>query len=238
VTSDSTRILVVEDDRNIIDLVQANLLVRGFDVVVSQTGDDAVALVDSVKPDLVLLDLMLPRVDGFDLCREIRSDSSVGIIVVSARRGEQDKVRALNLGADDYLTKPFGVDELLARITALLRRSRPAVSVDEPHIELTFGNVTIDVEARLVTKDGRPVHLTPTEFALLRELALSPGKLLTHSELLRAVWGPGYETATEYTRVYIRRLRAKLDDGDERALIATEPRAGYRMALPTASRVD
>ncbi|MDQ1381959.1 MAG: two-component system, OmpR family, operon response regulator KdpE [Actinomycetota bacterium] len=234
-TSDSTRILVVEDDRNIIDLVQANLLVRGFDVVVSRTGDDAVELLDSVKPDLVLLDLMLPRVDGFDLCREIRSDSSVGIIVVSARRGEQDKVRALNLGADDYLTKPFGVDELLARITALLRRSRPAPPADESHPPLTFGSVTIDLEARLVTKRGRPVHLTPTEFALLRELALAPGRLLTHSVLLRAVWGPGYETATEYTRVYIRRLRAKLEDGDEYALIATEPRAGYRMALPTTT---
>ena len=234
-TSDSTRILVVEDDRNIIDLVQANLLVRGFDVVVSRTGDDAVELLDSVKPDLVLLDLMLPRVDGFDLCREIRSDSSVGIIVVSARRGEQDKVRALNLGADDYLTKPFGVDELLARITALLRRSRPAPAADEPHSPITFGSVTIDIEARLVTKHGHPVHLTPTEFALLRELALAPGRLLTHSVLLRAVWGPGYETATEYTRVYIRRLRAKLEDGDDHTLIATEPRAGYRMALPTAA---
>ncbi|MDQ1475425.1 MAG: two-component system, OmpR family, operon response regulator KdpE [Actinomycetota bacterium] len=234
-TNDSTRILVVEDDRNIIDLVQANLLVRGFDVVVSRTGDDAVELLDSVKPDLVLLDLMLPRVDGFDLCREIRSDSSVGIIVVSARRGEQDKVRALNLGADDYLTKPFGVDELLARITALLRRSRPAPPADQSQPPLTFGSVTVDLEARLVTKHGRPVHLTPTEFALLRELALAPGRLLTHSVLLRAVWGPGYETATEYTRVYIRRLRAKLEDGDEHALIATEPRAGYRMALPTTT---
>jgi two-component system KDP operon response regulator KdpE len=233
VSDDPTRVLVVEDDRNIIDLVQANLLVRGFDVVVSRTGEDAVALVESLKPDLVLLDLMLPRVDGFDLCRDIRSDSSVGIIVVSARRGEQDKVRALNLGADDYLTKPFGVDELLARITALLRRSRPAASPDHD-APATFGNVTIDLEAQLVTKRAQPVHLTPTEFALLREFALAPGKLLTHSALLRAVWGPGYETATEYTRVYVRRLRAKLEEPGEPALIATEPRAGYRMALPFA----
>jgi two-component system KDP operon response regulator KdpE len=229
---DPTRVLVVEDDRNIVDLVQANLLVRGFDVVVSRTGEDAVELVDSVQPDLVLLDLMLPRVDGFDLCREIRGDSSVGIIVVSARRGEQDKVRALNLGADDYLTKPFGIDELLARITALLRRSRPAASPEVSRPELTFGSVKIDLEAQLVTKHDQPVHLTPTEFALLRELALAPGKLMTHSVLLRAVWGPGYETATEYTRVYVRRLRAKLEEADEPALIATEPRAGYRMALP------
>jgi two-component system KDP operon response regulator KdpE len=232
VADDPTLVLVVEDDRNIIDLVQANLLVRGFDVVVSRTGKDAVELVDSMHPDVVLLDLMLPDADGFDLCREIRADSSVGIIVVSARRGEQDKVRALNLGADDYLTKPFGVDELLARITALLRRSRPLVPLPEPGPALTFGSVTVDLDAQLVTKNGTPVHLTPTEFALLRELVLAPGKLLAHATLLRKVWGPGYETSTEYTRVYIRRLRAKLEDPDEPALIATEPRAGYRMALP------
>lgn len=232
VTDDRTLVLVVEDDRNIVDLVQSNLLVRGYEVVVSRTGEDAVALVGSLLPDVVLLDLMLPDIDGFDLCREIREDSSVGIIVVSARRGEQDKVRALNLGADDYLTKPFGVDELLARITALLRRSRPTAPPLEPRPPVTFGSITVDVEAQLVTKNGRPVHLTPTEFALLRELVLAPGKLVTHAALLRAVWGPGYETATEYTRVYIRRLRAKLEDPDEPALIATEPRAGYRMALP------
>ena len=231
-TDDRTLVLVVEDDRNIVDLVQANLLVRGYEVVVSRTGEDAVALVGSLQPDVVLLDLMLPDADGFDLCREIRESSAVGIIVVSARRGEQDKVRALNLGADDYLTKPFGVDELLARITALLRRSRPAVTPFESRAPVNFGSVTVDLEAQLVTKHGAPVHLTPTEFALLRELVLAPGKLLTHAALLRTVWGPGYETATEYTRVYIRRLRAKLEDADQPALIATEPRAGYRMALP------
>jgi len=230
--NDSTTILVVEDDRNIVDLLRANLLVRGFEVIVSQTGADALAMVQAGRAEIVLLDLMLPGVDGFDLCRDIRSESSVGIIVVSARRGEQDKVRALNLGADDYLTKPFGVDELLARITALLRRSRaapPAAAVGP----LTFGNVTIDLDAQLVVKAGEPVHLTPTEFALLRELALAAGRLLPHAVLLRKVWGPGYETETEYTRVYIRRLRAKLEDPDGPPLIATEPRAGYRM-LPDA----
>lgn len=229
---DRTLVLLVEDDRNIIDLVQANLLVRGYDVIVSRTGGDAIELVESMHPDIVLLDLMLPVTDGFDLCAEIRADSSVGIIVVSARRGEQDKVRALNLGADDYLTKPFGVDELLARITALLRRSRPAVAPPNAQQALHFGSVTVDLDARLVTKNGEPVHLTPTEFALLRELALAPGKLLSHATLLRKVWGPGYETATEYTRVYVRRLRAKLEGPEEPPLIATEPRAGYRMALP------
>jgi len=226
--NDSTTILVVEDDRNIVDLLRANLLVRGFEVIVSRTGADALAMIRAGRAEIVLLDLMLPGIDGFDLCRDIRSESSVGIIVVSARRGEQDKVRALNLGADDYLTKPFGVDELLARITALLRRSRaaPPPAAVGP---LTFGNVTIDLDAQLVVKSGEPVHLTPTEFALLRELALGAGRLLPHAVLLRKVWGPGYETETEYTRVYIRRLRAKLEDPDGPPLIATEPRAGYRM---------
>ncbi|MDQ6617819.1 MAG: response regulator transcription factor [Actinomycetota bacterium] len=232
---ESTLVLVVEDDRNIIDLVRSNLLVRGFSVIVSRSGDDVLELVRHHNPDVILLDLMLPGVDGFDLCRDLRAGSSVGIIVVSARRGEQDKVRALNLGADDYLTKPFGVDELLARITALLRRSRASAPPVAARVEgpLRFGNVTVDLDAQLVTKGGEPVHLTPTEFALLRELALAPGKLLRHAVLLRNVWGPGYETETEYTRVYIRRLRAKLEDADGPPLIITEPRAGYRM-LSTA----
>ena len=176
---------------------------------------------------------MLPAVDGFDLCREIRERSSVGIIVVSARRGEQDKVRALNLGADDYLTKPFGIDELLARIT----RAPPAQPSDRraraASRRSAFGSITVDLDAQLVTKHGEPVHLTPTEFALLREFALAPGKLLSHATLLRKVWGPGYETATEYTRVYVRRLRAKLEDPDGPPLIATEPRAGYRLLAPS-----
>jgi two-component system KDP operon response regulator KdpE len=230
VNDDSTVILLVEDDPNIVDLVRANLLARGFTVMVSRTGGGIPALVRDSGADLVLLDLMLPGADGFDLCRDIRAESLVGIIVVSARRGEEDKVRALNLGADDYLTKPFGIDELLARITALLRRSRSAPAPG-PGRPLTFGAVTIDLEGQLVLKNGEPVHLTPTEFALLRELALGSGRLLSHAALLRKVWGPGYETETEYTRVYVRRLRAKLEDEGGPPLIVTEPRAGYRMVL-------
>jgi two-component system KDP operon response regulator KdpE len=228
-----TEILLVEDDPNIVDLIRANLLARGFSVVTSRTGTDIAELLRQREPDLVLLDLMLPGVDGFALCREIRTDSSIGIIVVSARRGEQDKVRALNLGADDYLTKPFGVDELLARITALLRRTRVAIAPPGGDHPLTFGDVTVDLDAQLVLRGGSPVHLTPTEFALLRELALAPGKLLSHAALLRRVWGPGYETETEYTRVYVRRLRAKLESPDGPPLILTEPRAGYRMMAAT-----
>ena len=188
--NDSTVVLVVEDDRNIVDLVRSNLMIRGFTVLVSRTGDDVLEMVRTNQADIVLLDLMLPGADGFDLCRDIRAESALGLIVVSARRGEQDKVRALNLGADDYLTKPFGVDELLARIAALLRRSRPAAP-SVPSRPLNFGNVTIDLDAQLVSKAGEPVHLTPTEFALLRELALAPGKLITHAALLRKGLGPG-----------------------------------------------
>ena len=226
-------VLLVEDDLAIVELVRANLLVRDYSVIVSRTGENVLGLVRDNSPEIMLLDLMLPGVDGFDLCRDVRAASSIGIIVVSARRGEQDKVKALNLGADDYLTKPFGVDELLARVTALLRRSRPAPGAQAAPPKLTFGTVVVDLDAQLVTKGGQPVHLTPTEFALLRELALAPGKLLSHATLLRKVWGPGYETETEYTRVYVRRLRAKLEDADGPPLIATEPRAGYRMAPPS-----
>jgi len=230
--ADSAVVLVVEDDPAIVDLVRANLLVRGYSVIVSRTGEHVLDLVRDNAPDIMLLDLMLPGVDGFDLCSDVRAESSVGIIVVSARRGEQDKVKALNLGADDYMTKPFGIDELLARVTALLRRSRSAPDTRAP-TRLTFGPIVVDLDAQLVTKDGQPVHLTPTEFALLRELALASGKLLSHATLLRKVWGPGYETETEYTRVYVRRLRAKLEDPGGPPLIATEPRAGYRMMPPT-----
>lgn len=224
-----TPVLLVEDDQNIVDLLRTNLLARAYDVTVSRTGTDVLRLIERESPHIILLDLMLPGVDGFDLCRRIREHSDVGIIVVSARRGELDKVRALNLGADDYLTKPFGIEEMLARITATLRRTRQASpeSTAQPHT-LTFGHVAVDLDAQLVTRHGEPVHLTPTEFSLLREFVLNPGKLLTHATLLRRVWGPGYETQTEYARVYVGRLRAKLEATDGPPLILTEPRAGYR----------
>ncbi|HKA82955.1 MAG TPA: response regulator transcription factor [Acidimicrobiales bacterium] len=220
--------LLVEDDQNIVDLVRSNLIARAHDVVVSKDGLDAVAMLEANEPDAVLLDLMLPGIDGFELCRELRERSSVGIIVLSARRAETDKVRALNLGADDYMTKPFGIEELLARINATLRRSRPAPLAPTAPTLVRAGDVEIDVAASKVTKAGSLVHLTPTEFALLREFATNPGVLLTHATLLRRVWGRGYETQTEYTRVYIARLRAKLEDPDGPPLFVTEPRSGYR----------
>jgi two-component system KDP operon response regulator KdpE len=225
----ATTVLVVEDDANIVDLLRSNLAARGFHVMVSRNGLDALDLFETTQPDLALVDIGLPGVDGFELCRELRERSGLGIIVISARRREDDKVRALNLGADDYLTKPFGIDELMARIHATLRRSRPAAA-PSADVVLHFGDLAIDLDARLVTLGGQPVRLTPTEFSLLREFATNPGRLLTHATLLRRVWGPGYATETEYTRVYVRRLRAKLERPGDTPLIVTEPRQGYRFA--------
>jgi two-component system, OmpR family, KDP operon response regulator KdpE len=230
VTETATRALVVEDDPNIVDLIRSNLAVRGFDTVVSADGLRALRLLETESPDIVLLDLMLPEVDGFELCRQIRERSSVAIIVVSARGGERDKVSALNVGADDYMTKPFSIEELLARINATLRRTRPAVApvVESAPEIITVADLVIDLTGQQVSRAGHPIHLTPTEFALLRELALNRGKLLSHAHLLRRVWGRGYETETEYVRVYVRRLRAKLESNGT-PLIVTQPRAGYRI---------
>jgi two-component system, OmpR family, KDP operon response regulator KdpE len=230
VSEAATRALVVEDDPNIVDLIRSNLAVRGFDTIVSADGLRALRLLETESPDIVLLDLMLPEIDGFELCRQIRERSSVAIIVVSARGGERDKVSALNVGADDYMTKPFSIEELLARINATLRRTRPAAQLvtESPPEVITVADLVIDLTSQQVTRGGLAVHLTPTEFALLRELALNRGKLLSHAQLLRRVWGRGYETETEYVRVYVRRLRAKLETNGI-PLIVTQPRAGYRL---------
>ena len=225
----ATKVLLIEDDPNIVDLIRANLLVRGFDALVSTDGLRALTLLETERPDIILLDLMLPEVDGFELCKSIRERSGVGIIVVSARGGERDKVTALNAGADDYMTKPFGIEELLARVTATLRRTRPAGEREPTEPIVIAPGVTLDLAAQQVRRDGQPVHLTPTEFALLRELATNRGRLLSHATLLRRVWGPAYVTDTEYVRVYIRRLRAKLETDGAAPIILTQPRAGYRM---------
>ena len=224
----ATRALLIEDDPNIVDLIRSNLAVRGFDTVVSADGMRALQLLETEQPDIVLLDLMLPEADGFELCRQIRERSAVAVIVVSARGGERDKVTALNMGADDYMTKPFSVEELLARITATLRRTRSAGASEPGPPTVVVGDVVIDLTNQQVTRAGVLVHLTPTEFSLLRELATNRGKLLSHAYLLRRVWGPAYQTETEYVRVYVRRLRAKLEGDDAEPLIVTAPRAGYR----------
>jgi two-component system KDP operon response regulator KdpE len=226
-----TRVLVVEDDPNIVDLIRSNLAVRGFDTVVSTDGARALALLETERPDIILLDLMLPEIDGFELCRRVRERSTVGVIVVSARGGDRDKVAALNLGADDYMTKPFSIEELLARIAATLRRTRPTPGAGDASTRIALpGGLEIDLASQQVTRQGEPLHLTPTEFALLRELVNERGKVLTHAQLLRRVWGRGYETEIEYVRVYVRRLRAKLESEDGPPLILTQPRVGYRIA--------
>src|ERR1700722_18164283 len=223
----ATKVLIIEDDPNIVDLIRSNLVVRGFDTVVS-AGSKVLDLLDLEQPDMVLLDLMLPGADGFELCREIRERSPVGIIVVSARGGEQDKVTALNMGADDYMTKPFGIEELLARIGATLRRTRPAEAPAEPApARIAVGTLTINLASKQVQLAGAEVRPTPTEFALLRELAVNRGKLLSRAHLLRQVWGHGYESETEYIRTYISRLRAKLEPPGSQPLIVTRQRAGY-----------
>jgi two-component system KDP operon response regulator KdpE len=224
----TAKVLIIEDDPNIVDLIRSNLVVRGFDTVVS-AGSKVIDLFDLEQPDMVLLDLMLPEADGFELCRELRERSLVGIIVVSARGGEQDKVTALNMGADDYMTKPFGIEELLARIHATLRRTRPAAEAPaEPApARITIGDLWINLTTKQVRLAGAEIRLTPTEFALLRELAVNRGKLLSRAHLLRQVWGHGYEAETEYIRVYISRLRAKLESPGSQPLIVTRQRAGY-----------
>src|SRR5246127_5686890 len=178
----TTKVLIIEDDPNIVDLIRSNLVVRGFATVVS-AGTKVLTLLDTEQPDMVLLDLMLPEADGFELCRQIREWSPVAIIVVSARGGERDKVTALNMGADDYMTKPFGIEELLARILATLRRTRagvPAPAEAAPTV-ITIGDVQVDLASQQVWRSGEEVHLTPTEFALLRELAVNRGKLLSRT---------------------------------------------------------
>jgi len=226
----TTRVLIIEDDPNTVDLIRSNLNVRGFDTVVSD-GSKVLTLLDAERPDMVLLDLMLPEADGFDLCRQIRERSNVAIIVVSARGGEQDKVTALNMGADDYMTKPFGIEELLARILATLRRTRPATkaAAGPAPTDIIIGDLWINLTSEQVQLAGTQVHLTRTEFALLRELAVNRGKLLSRTHLLRQVWGRAYETETEYVRVYISRLRAKLEPPGSQPLIVTRQGAGYRI---------
>src|ERR1700746_1250825 len=186
----TTKVLIIEDDPNIVDLIRSNLAVRGFDTVVS-AGSRGLALLGEEQPDMVLLDLMLPFADGFELCRQIRERSPVAIIVVSARGGERDKVTALNMGADDYMTKPFGIEELLARILATLRRTRTGseVPLGSAPTSITIGDLGIALASAQVRLAGADVHLTPPEFALLRELAANQGKLLSRTHLLRQVWG-------------------------------------------------
>jgi two-component system, OmpR family, KDP operon response regulator KdpE len=222
-----TRILVVDDDKQLLRAMRINLAARGYEVVLAPDGVSALAAASKQPPDLVIVDLGLPDMDGVEVIEGIRGWLPVGIIVLSARHLEQAKVRALDAGADDYITKPFGMDELLARIRAALRRSAPPAAAADPVI--TTGAFTIDLSARRVLRDGEPVRLTPTEWHLLEMLVRNPGRLISQRDLLQEVWGPQYESETNYLRVYVAQLRAKLEPDPARPrYLITEPGMGYR----------
>ena len=225
------RILLVDDEPAIVRAVRANLGSRGFRVEVAVSGSEALERAES-HPDLILLDLGLPDLDGLDLIRALRGRGRAPIIVLSARGAERDKVRALDLGADDYLTKPFGVEELLARIRVALRHTLRS-GTDEP-VFRTRG-LTVDIEHRRVTVDGEELHLTPTEYALLTALVRHADRVVTDSMLLQEVWGPEYGDEDHYLHVYVARLRKKLErDPQKSRYIATEPGVGYRLLTEEA----
>ena len=220
-----TRVLVVDDEPPLRRTLAIGLRARGYDVDTAADGRDALATAHATPPDLVLLDLGLPDLDGVEVIRRLRDHSEVPIVVLSARAGSPDKVGALDAGADDYITKPFGVEELLARLRAVLRRSPEGN--DPPPVR--FGDVVVDLAARTVTRAGEAVHLTPTEWGVLEVLVRNPGRLVPQRKVLHAVWGPAYDTETNYLRLYLAQLRRKLEPVPARPrYLVTEPGMGYR----------
>ena len=222
------RVLVVDDEPAILRVVQTNLTGHDFRVETAETGRAALEAHSRFHPDLVLLDLGLPDMDGLEVIREIRTNSSTPIVVLSVRGAERDKVQALDLGADDYLTKPFGVDELLARVRVALRHAaRPAQGTAAVFMT---GELRVDLEHRRVSVGDREVHLTPTEYSLLTALISHPNKVLTDRMLLQRVWGSAWEAEAHYIHVYVARLRKKLEvDAQAPRYIVTEPGVGYRL---------
>jgi two-component system, OmpR family, KDP operon response regulator KdpE len=226
-----TRVLVVDDEPQILRGLRANLVARGYEVDTSADGETALDLAIKSRPDVVILDLGLPGMDGVEVIRGLRAWSSVPIIVLSAREQEGEKVEALDAGADDYVTKPFGMGELLARVRASERRQVP--SPDDEHAFVETSSFTVDLAAKkVVAPDGSPIRLTPTEWHLVEILVRNPGKLVSQRQLLHEVWGPRYEDETNYLRVYMAQIRRKLerDPADPEHFI-TEPGMGYRFEL-------
>lgn len=220
-----TRVLVVEDDRSLVRALANNLEVRGYKVDVATDGASAVKRAADKRPDLVIVDLGLPELDGLEVIRSLRGWTEIPIIVLSARGSEDDKIEALDAGADDYVAKPFGMGELLARVRAALRRATPSVdqaTVETPHF-------TIDLASKKVRVSGEEVHLTPTEWGMLEMLVRNPGSLVSQTMMLREVWGPAYENETHYLRSYIAQIRRKLEPEPSRPrYFITEAGMGYR----------
>jgi two-component system KDP operon response regulator KdpE len=225
--NENRRILVVDDEPQITRVLRRGLTAHRYDVRVAAEGEAALELFGDWKPGLVVTDLSMPNMGGLELCRRLRAISNVPIIVLSVKGDERIKVEALDAGADDYVTKPFGMDELLARVRATLRRNSTQASETENLIEV--GHFRVDIEARQVMLAGRGVHLTPKEFDLMVHLIRHPGKVLTHRSLLAAVWGGDYVEQTEYLRVFIGQLRKKIEPNlATPQYILTEPWIGYR----------
>jgi two-component system, OmpR family, KDP operon response regulator KdpE len=219
------RVLVVDDDAQILRAVRTSLQARGYEVSTAPNGETALDRLASHPAELVVLDLSLPGIDGHEVIRRLRSFSDVPVLVLSVREAQDDKIAALDAGADDYVTKPFAIGELLARMRALERRAQPEHG---PPV-LRFGELEVDLPRQLVRSAGRGIHLTKTEYRLLEAFVTHPGKLLTHGWLLSTVWGPGYAAETHYVRIYVRALRKKLgDDPGRPRFIVTEPGIGYR----------
>jgi two-component system KDP operon response regulator KdpE len=222
-------VLVVDDEPQILRALTTNLRGAGYDVVTAATGEDALAQAATRSPDAVILDLVLPDLSGVEVCRQLRAWSDVPVIVLSAVGEESAKVSALDAGADDYVTKPFGIDELLARLRAALRRTGQP---PEPVVEV--GELRVDLEKRSVTLGGKAVQLTPHEYAMLALFARNQGKLLTHRAILQEVWGPAYGKESHYLHVYVSQLRRKIETDPTRPrYILTEPGAGYRLVEPS-----
>lgn len=227
----SAHILVVDDEPQIRRVLRSTLSTHGYVITEAKTGEEALESLRKERPDLVLLDMNMPGMGGIETCREIRRASEAAIIMLTVRNAERDKVAALDAGADDYVVKPFGIEELLARIRAALRRYAPGDALP-PFVSK---DLKIDFEARQVTAGDRDVHLTPKEFDVLKHLVANQGKPLTHRRLLQAVWGPDYGEETESLRVVINQLRKKLEADPARPkYIVTEPWVGYRFQPPRA----
>lgn len=221
-----TRVLVIDDEPQILRALRINLSVRGYDVVTAATGAEALRAAADHRPDVVVLDLGLPDMSGIDVLAGLRGWLAAPVIVLSARSDTLDKVEALDAGADDYVTKPFGMDEFLARLRAAVRRSS-AGDTNEPVIETS--SFTIDLANKTVTKNGTEVHLTPTEWGMLEILVRNSGKLVTREQLLTEVWGPAYAKSTHYLRVYLAQLRRKLEDDPSHPIhLLTESGMGHR----------